>query len=90
MSVRGTTYARHMRRVIIREGAQEGERIWCAWDDCDKHGYDAHRVRINEAKPGFPAKYINYVFCSNRHMEFWKNSHRQFGRLPAGSRSSIL
>jgi hypothetical protein len=90
VSVRGTTHARHMRRVIIREGAEEGRPVDCGWDDCTNRGFNNHRVQINEAKPGFPPKYINYVFCCDRHRQYFLNSHRGYGMLPTGSRGGIL
>ncbi|MHB1595390.1 MAG: hypothetical protein ACYCO9_16405 [Streptosporangiaceae bacterium] len=76
MSVRGTTHARLVRKVIVRDGDHEGEKIVCAWLDCDKDGYMLYHVATNEAKPGFPRRLARYVFCSERHKQYWLNSHR--------------
>ena len=75
--------------VIVREqNEHEGERILCAWDDCDRYGYANHQTVINEAKPGFPVKLARYVFCTDRHKVMFDRSHLpgQYGRLPAGMR----
>jgi hypothetical protein len=95
MSVRGTTHARHTKRVIIRKGQDEGGRILCAWDDCDRDGTTLHYHRICEHKDFVPcdslkAQHAQYVFCSERHRQFWLHSHRKHGQLPSGWRSSIL
>lgn len=83
MAVRGTTHARHMRRVIVRDAAAEGERIWCAWEDCDQHGYINYEFRVNEAKPGFPVQLARYVFCCEAHRQYFARSHvpGEYGRL---------
>lgn len=91
MSVRGTTHARITRKVIIREGEQQGGKILCGWDDCEKDGVMLHHIAVNQAKPGFPPSLARYVFCSDRHKQYWAHSHRLgYGNLPAGSRSTIL
>lgn len=83
MPLRGTTHARHMKRVLIRESAQEGQRILCAWDDCDRPGYDNYRVRVRELKKSVGEGYINYVFCCENHKRYFVNSHRRYGYLEA-------
>ena len=93
MAVRGTTVARHEKLVIIREqGAQEGDRIWCAWYDCDNYGYINYRTVMNEAKPGFPPQYHTYVFCSENCKRYFDRSHipGEYGRLPNGIRSRYM
>jgi hypothetical protein len=90
MSVRGTSVALHHKHVIVREqNEHEGERIWCAWLDCDEYGVLAHQTVINEAKPGFPVKLARYVFCSAQCKAYFDRSHipGQFGKLPPGMRS---
>ena len=93
MPVRGTTVALHSKEVIIREqGDQEGQRILCAWADCDNNGHANHQIVINEAKPGFPAKLIRYCFCSDNCRAYFARSHipGQYGRLPGGVRSRYM
>jgi hypothetical protein len=93
--VRGTTawhHARLERKVIVNEGRHEatGTRIFCAWDDCDRDAYDLYKLVVNYAKSGFPPYRTTYAFCSERHLLFFENAARNFGRLPAGTRRSLL
>ena len=86
MAVRGTTVARHNKYAIVTEQADrefEGERIWCAWDECDKYGYMNNQFTVNEAKPGFPKKLARYLFCSEAHRYMFSHSHipGQYGKL---------
>lgn len=93
MPVRGTTVARHLKQIIIREQNEHmGEKIWCAWADCDKYGYECFQFVVNEAKPGFPVKLARYVFCSEQCMAYFKRSHipGEYGKLPAHLRSRYL
>lgn len=49
MPVRGTSVARHQKYAIVMEQADrefEGERIWCAWDECDKYGFTVHQPYV--------------------------------------------
>ena len=93
MAVRGTTVARHQKMVIIREqNEHEGERIWCAWEDCDQYGFECYQIVINEAKPGFPRKLARYVFCSEQCKGYFSRSHipGEWGRLPSHLRSRYM
>ncbi len=79
--------ARHARYVIINEGDHEqtGGKILCAWEDCDRPGYDLYKVVIDYGSPGRP--YVTrYVFCSERHRLYFAHSHRENGKLPSGSK----
>lgn len=93
MSVRGTTHARHHKKVIILEGAQKGEKIKCGWLDCDEDGYILYQAVTNAARPGFPRHLERYVFCTERHRQYFLHQMRGHGalvgRLPAGERSRI-
>jgi hypothetical protein len=75
---RGTTTARHRKVIIIREGDAEGDRIMCAWDDCDRDADYRYVLRVWDtwAPPGPPSQ---YGFCSERHLRYWANSHRRYG-----------
>ena len=86
MPVRGTSVARHLKYQIVMEQADrefEGERIWCAWDECDRYGYAQHQFVVNEAKPMFPVKLARYLFCTEAHRYFFAHSHipGQYGKL---------
>lgn len=60
--------------------------ILCAWDICDKEGVEMYKVRVGDGVDEYTGepKYIQYVFCSERHKMYWVNSHVKFGKLPAG------
>lgn len=59
--------------------------ILCAWEDCERQGYELFKARVRETAPGVvPEKWIQYVFCSERHKMLWVNSHVKHGRMPAG------
>ena len=86
MPVRGTSVARHLKYQIVMEQADrefEGERIWCAWDECDRYGYAQHQFVVNEAKPMFPVKLARYLFCTEAHRYMFAHSHipGQYGKL---------
>lgn len=90
MTVRGTTHARHHQVIVIREGAAEGERITCAWDDCDNDALALFVLRVwDQYKRGFGPP-SQYAFCSMRHKGYWLASPRHYGRLPPGMRDTIL
>ena len=93
MPVRGSSVAQHSKQVIIREqNDHEGERIWCAWDDCDNYGVLSNQLVINEAKPGFPPQICRYVFCSDNCRTYFARSQipGEYGKLPAGQRSRYM
>lgn len=95
MPVRGTTHAQHLKQLIVmsdNDKGFEGERIWCAWSDCDNHAYSIYQFVVNEAKPGFAKKLCRYAFCSEQCMYYFKRSHipGEYGKLPGHLRSRYL
>lgn len=93
MPVRGTTVARHAKLVTIREQSDsQGEKIWCAWYDCERYGYECYQTVVNEAKPGWPVKLARYVFCSENCKRYFDRSHipGEYGKLPSGIRSRFM
>lgn len=93
MPVEGTTAWRH---AILSKKAinmdRGGTYVMCAWDTCEKDGYESNKVRINTAAPGYPPRYMNYVFCTERHKQFWLENIRpgSNNNLPAGFKRSII
>lgn len=105
MSVRGTTHGTVQRKVINHD--RGGTFVCCAWDECDKDGFEIFKVRAHEHAHSIScysdlAKHINYVFCSERHKQYWlnatgemakesaaRNNGRQHGMLPEGMRNSL-
>lgn len=73
----------------------DGTWLLCCWDDCERQGYDTHRTRFHDHAHGLPcshpdAKHVWYVFCSNRHRDYFLHSHRSMGNLPPGSKLMLL
>ena len=61
-------------RTLVRNGM--GIPILCAWDDCQKNGFDEIKVIVRE-----PQKALHYIFCSTMHKRFFVNGHRDYGNL---------
>lgn len=68
---------------------QHGDRhIVCAWDDCERDGYELYKCTVNYGGTE-QAQIVRYVFCSERHRQYWIHSHRSYGNLPSGSACSF-
>ena len=61
-------------RTLVRNG--QGKPIMCAWDDCERNGYDEIKVIVRE-----PRKNLHYIFCSEQHMRFHIMGHHSYGKL---------
>jgi hypothetical protein len=103
VSVRGTRHALIQRKVINHD--RGGTFIMCAWSDCDRDGYELYKVTSHEHAQSIAcdsslAKHISYVFCSERHKQYWvactgenakelaaRYGGRQAGMLPPGLRN---
>lgn len=83
MPVRETTQWRHaiIRKKVINLDHGGDRNVMCAWDTCEKDGYEMHKVRVRDSAPGQELKYIQYVFCCERHRDYWINSHHSYGNL---------
>lgn len=61
--------------------AKEGRPIPCVWSDCWRDGDNRYRIeaRNPDWKPewGDRGKHIVYIFCSERHKEYWLSEARQ-------------
>jgi hypothetical protein len=88
----GWRHARVSKPVINldRGGDRPDHHIMCAWDDCELQGYELNKVVINDAAPGYPPRYMRFVFCTERHKYFFVHSHRDYGNLPPGYRMSTI
>ena len=61
-------------KTLVRNSM--GKPIPCAWDDCEKPGYDEIKIVVKE-----PRKDLHYIFCSSVHKRFYMASHHQYGKL---------
>lgn len=82
--------------ILSLDKAQRGETCWllCCWEDCERQGVDLHKTRFHDHAPGLPcdstlAKHIWYVFCSERHRQYFLHSHVRNGHLPTGEHGRI-
>lgn len=61
-------------RTLVRNA--QGIPIKCAWDDCERPGYDEIKVVVKE-----PTKELHYIFCSDRHKGYHIHGHQAYGKL---------
>lgn len=93
VATRDTSAWKHaiiQRKVINHDTG--GTNVMCAWDTCEKDGYELYKVRTNDAAPGYEPKYYSYIFCCERHKMYWLNNTRpgSNNNLPSGYKRSIL
>jgi hypothetical protein len=60
----------------------------------DRPGYELYKSVFHEHARSIPcaspyAEHVNFVFCSERHRQYYLNSHIAMGQLPAGHRSTL-
>lgn len=91
MPVRGTTQWEH---AILHKKAINHDRggtyVMCAWDTCEKSGYEMYKCVEYENKPGHALHTITYVFCSERHKQYFIHSLVRANNLPPGFKRSII
>jgi hypothetical protein len=76
-------------KVVINLDHAGDRHVACAWDDCERDGYETNKVKVNYGKVDTP-QIVQYVFCTERHRQFWINSHRSYGKLPPGFKRSFI
>jgi hypothetical protein len=76
-------------KVVINLDHAGARHVACGWDDCERDGYELNMVRVNYGTASAP-HIVKYVFCTERHRQFWINSHRGYGKLPAGFKRSFI
>jgi hypothetical protein len=82
---------RNTKPVLSRDA---GRWLQCCWDDCERQGYELHKTRFHDHARGLPcadprSKHVWYVFCTERHRDYFLHSHRDMGNLPPGSKLAI-
>lgn len=92
MTIRGTSRWQHAKidKVAINLDHDGDKHIYCAWDSCERDGYESNRVVLNDAAPGHPPKLIKYVFCTDRHKQYWLHSTINCNNLPPGYKTGII
>jgi hypothetical protein len=71
-----------------------GTWIKCAWFECDLQGYELYKSVFHEHAREMPcdhpmSQHVNFIFCSERHKQYYRNSHIDMGNLPAGHKSTL-
>jgi hypothetical protein len=72
-----------LHKPIINLDHGGSRHVMCAWDDCERDGYELYRVDINYGKAGTP-HIVHHVFCTERHLNYFVHSHLAYGKLPKG------
>ena len=75
-------------RQLVRNA--HGKPLPCVWDDCWEHGDNRHRVEVDHDAPKFKGEKLVYIFCSERHRDYWRHSTKDRGNLPTGSRGGLV
>lgn len=66
--------------------------VWCAMDGRYRPGYELYKSVFHEHAKFVACEFgehVNFVFCSERHKQYYLNSHRNMGNLPAGHRPTL-
>jgi len=67
--------ARHSKKVLSRDS---GDWLLCCWDTCEKPGYEANKA-VQRVTENSERKTVTYVFCSERHKQYFLHSHIRYG-----------
>lgn len=89
--MRDTTRWRHdiiQKKVINHD--RGGTYVMCAWDTCEKDGLEMHKCVERDNTPGYESRTISYVFCSERHRQYFIHSTVRANDLPPGYKRSIV
>ena len=93
MPVRGSTQWKHaiLQKKVINLDHDGNRNVMCAWDTCEKDGYESFKVVKHLGKEK-GERTMTYVFCTERHRQYWIASMRpgNNNNLPPGFRRSIL
>jgi hypothetical protein len=65
--------------------SRDAERwLICCWDTCDHDAYEMYKSLFHDHPKGMgcnhpQATHLWYTFCSERHLRYFVNSHRDYG-----------
>jgi len=62
------------------------EAIWCGWDDCDRRGLLLHTLRVRYSTDPRRPYDVSHLFCSGRHLEYFRHAAVHYGNLPSGAK----
>lgn len=82
--------------IIARKilSASTGNWVPCCWFECTKDGYELYKAVFHEHAKELPcdhplSEHVNFVFCSERHKQYYLHSHIDMGNLPPGYQKAI-
>lgn len=61
-----------------------GVPLLCCWEDCQKNGHEENKIVVRDGD-----KSLNYVFCTTRHRNYYRNSHLDNGNLMSGDKTIL-
>ena len=89
-----TETAIHARKVLSASSGEWIPCVWCHMQGESRPGYELYKSVFHEHARNLPcdhplSQHINFVFCSERHRQFYLHSHRDLGNLPPGYKTSL-
>jgi hypothetical protein len=89
MTVRGTTAWRHaiLQKKVINHD-RGGTYVMCAWDTCERDGYEMYKAIEHQSSAS--GGDVTFVFCSERHKQYFLHSTVRANDLPPGYKKSIV
>jgi hypothetical protein len=83
-----------MARKVLSSGGGWIPCVWCHMHGQENRGYELYKSVFHEHSRLMPcdhplATHINFVFCSERHKQYFRNSHVSMGNLPKGWASTL-
>lgn len=71
-----------------------GDWIKCAWFECEAQGYELYKSVFHEHARTMRcdnplSQHVNFIFCSERHKQYYLHSHVDLGNLPPGFKTSL-
>lgn len=81
---------------VAKKVWSHGSQNWirCAWFECEKQGYELYKAVFHEHARDLPchhprSEHVNFIFCSERHKQYYMHSHISMGNLPKGFVKSL-
>lgn len=84
-----TETAIHARKVLSSSSGNWVPCVWCHMQGEDRPGYELYKTVFHEHASNLAchdplSNHINFVFCCERHKQYYLNSHKSMGNLPKG------
>ena len=85
---------RNAKKVMSASSGDWIKCVWCALNGQDNPGYELYKSVFHEHARQLPcnhpmANHVNFVFCSERHKQYYLHSHKDLGNLPEGFKTGL-